>query len=135
VTPHPEEIAALLTLPPAVRQALAGCEGPGWACYRNRLNPERLIDRPFWTLDEARQDERRHRWETPADGWAWLPNDSAAILTVARELGAFCPTLYCAAPGFCARAINVTDDDKFDRYPTARLAALRLLAEVAAATP
>lgn len=108
MTPHPDELATLLALPPAAREALARCEGPGWACKAGR---EPLI-MAMWGMSLPKPEE-----------WAWLPASEAAILALVpdapaldrSERGDWRAWSEGLTSGWCA---------------TARLAALRLLAEV-----
>jgi hypothetical protein len=140
--PTPEEIAALLDLPASVRAELAKCEGPGWLWSRGGVVGRSWSGSTGWVDDVVpdhttgfasfsdQQAAMLVDYLTRQErAWAWLPADTAEILSVARDRGAYCPTLYCAGRGYVAHAINVSDEMP-PPCRTARLAALRLLAAV-----
>lgn len=116
MTSHPEELAALLALPPAAREALARCEGPGWAaggahCYGDE-------DPRSW--DFHGKVTRSWGGTVPM----WLPCDTAAILSIVAG-----PCLLMSdGTQYVARSGPLWQTEA--RGETARLAALRLLAAV-----
>lgn len=118
-TPHPDELATLIALPPAAREALARCEGPGWVVYRAR--ERRGAPPPTWqaSVEEGPQQLSRYIWPEKM----WLPASEAAILALVPG----CPSLNV----YERRKWQAwTLDHATDWLPTARLAALRLLAAV-----
>lgn len=110
--PHPDELATLLALPPAAREALARCEGPGCLIADYGKGP-----------DVHGQSFQPPPYKLPDHEW-WLPASEAAILALVPG----CPSLDLSERGTW-RAW--TDDHATEWLPTARLAALRLLAAVA----
>lgn len=121
MNPHPDELVALLALPSSLREALAECDGPGWwpgdVPFRAiREGGSELADPRLWTLDPRPE-------HTVARG-AWLPADSAAILDLVPGEG---HRLERSPDGRWCAAV---DSHATGWLPTARLAALRLLAEV-----
>ena len=115
MTPHPDEIAAVLAAPEAVREALRRCEGPGWGID---AQPPFDAERPgLHLLAEARDC-----------GFPWLPVDPCAIAAEAARL-----------KSYALQRITVARDTRGWwagwpharwRAPSARLAALRLLVAV-----
>ena len=105
-----EEIAVLLALPPDARKALTKCAGPGWVVPRfdHIIEPVCPLAIPY---DQA-----------------WLPADTAAILMVAELGGVMRATLW-RHDGFGWRAAGLNQPPG-DPQPSARLAALRLVAAV-----
>lgn len=76
--PHTDEIAALLALPPAAREALAAVAGPGWVLYRRK----RARGGPpvEWQAALEHGPERLAFYHWPEK--EWLPCDPTAIVAV-----------------------------------------------------
>lgn len=119
--PTDEEIAALLALPAEAREALKGCEGPGW--YVNPEEPENV----YLLLLDGPDEDTQHRQN------AWLPCSPLEIVRVAGEKADHHRYLLCrdecerdgvwfvAECGYC---------DKSQEAGSPHLAALALLGEV-----
>jgi hypothetical protein len=109
----PAEIAALLALPPAVAVALERCPGPGWS-----------------VSDASADLHPENPWPDGHRGRTWCPVDVADLLRTAAVLQ--CPS----HPITTGVALSLEPDGWQARMdgvgpvvaPTARLAALRLLA-------
>lgn len=119
MTPHPDEIAYVLAAPEAVREALRGVSGPGWS-YLD-LRPD-LPEGARWML--------LPRATLPGYGPCWLPVSEVAIVAeAARRARGDGEWLIGGAEGVVARASSGYGAIA----PTARLAAMRLLAAVVGA--
>jgi hypothetical protein len=112
VTPTPEEVAALLSLPANTRAELARVEGPGWLLDPDGGSFAPDVPVPFFSPPNMR------------DGMGWLPASECAILALCPIDRA--PFLTPARDGWTS---GFNDGVHFVA-PTPRLAALYLLARV-----
>jgi hypothetical protein len=113
--PTDEEIAALLALPDGAREALKGCEGPGW-----RMPVDSMTPALFPTAGMARLDH----------GEDWLPCNPLEIVRVAAETAHPDCDFGIAAEKAELGQWTAYADDWSAYEPTPHLAALGLLAEV-----
>jgi hypothetical protein len=106
------EIAALLALPPAAAVALERCPGPGWS-----------------VSDTSADLYPENPWPDGRRGRTWCPADCADILALVPVEPGCGVGIYLADGEWHAGRGALTPTERRDvTAPTARLAALRLLA-------